>query len=144
MKSAAGYRGGAPIGGGWGTARVPQFKKETTPMELKYKDDGLLPAVIQDAATSQVLMVGYMNAEAVRRTRESGVVWFYSRSRQAMWQKGETSGNVLRVREIWTDCDADVLLVKAEPAGPTCHTGEASCFFDRIETQAGEPATPAV
>jgi len=113
-------------------------------MELNYKDDGLLPAVIQDAAGGQVLMVGYMNAEAVRRTRESGVVWFYSRSRQAMWQKGETSGNVLRVREIWTDCDADVLLVKAEPAGPTCHTGETSCFFNRVETAVAAPATRAV
>lgn len=104
-------------------------------MELHYKDDGLLPAVIQDAGTGRVLMVGYMNAEAVRRTRESGVVWFYSRSRQSMWQKGETSGNVLRVRELWTDCDQDVVLVKADPAGPTCHTGEESCFFNRIETE---------
>jgi phosphoribosyl-AMP cyclohydrolase len=105
-------------------------------MELKFKDGGLLPAVVQDAATGQVLMVGYMNEEAVRRTCESGVVWFYSRSRQAMWQKGETSGNVLRVRGLWTDCDQDVVLVKADPAGPTCHTGEQSCFFTRIDTAA--------
>jgi phosphoribosyl-ATP pyrophosphohydrolase/phosphoribosyl-AMP cyclohydrolase len=104
--------------------------------DFVFKDDGLLPAVVQDAHTGEVLMVGYMNAEAVRRTRESGVVWFYSRSRQAMWQKGETSGNVLRVREMWTDCDRDTVLVKAEPAGPTCHTGEQSCFFNRIETAA--------
>jgi phosphoribosyl-AMP cyclohydrolase len=103
---------------------------------LIFKDDGLLPAVVQDAHSGEVLMVGYMNEEAVRRTRESGVVWFYSRSRQAMWQKGETSGNVLRVRELWTDCDRDTVLVKAEPAGPTCHTGEQSCFFNRIETAA--------
>jgi phosphoribosyl-AMP cyclohydrolase len=102
-------------------------------MELNFKDGGLLPAVVQDAMTGDVLMVGYMNDEAVRRTRASGVVWFYSRSRQALWQKGETSGHVLRVREIWTDCDQDVLLVKAEPAGPTCHTGERSCFFTRID-----------
>lgn len=102
-------------------------------MELNFKDGGLLPAVVQDAATGDVLMVGYMNDEAVRRTRTSGVVWFYSRSRRALWQKGETSGHVLRVREIWTDCDQDVLLVKAEPAGPTCHTGERSCFFNRID-----------
>jgi phosphoribosyl-AMP cyclohydrolase len=111
-------------------------------MELNYKENGLLPAVIQDAATGDVLMVGYMNEEAVRRTRESGVVWFYSRSRQAMWQKGETSGNVLRVREMWTDCDQDVVLVKAAPAGPTCHTGEQSCFFNRIETAAGDAVQP--
>jgi len=102
-------------------------------MELNFKDDGLLPAVIQDATTGEVLMVGYMNDEAVRRTRESGVVWFYSRSRQAMWQKGETSGNVLRVRGIWTDCDQDTLLVKADPAGPTCPTGERSCFFTALD-----------
>jgi phosphoribosyl-AMP cyclohydrolase len=107
-------------------------------MKLNYKDNGLLPAVIQDAGTGEVLMVGYMNDEAVRRTRESGIVWFYSRSRQSMWQKGETSGNVLRVRELWTDCDQDVVLVKAEPAGPTCHTGEQSCFFNRIETVTAE------
>ena len=88
-----------------------------------------MPAVIQDAATGDVLMVGYMNEEAVRRTRQSGVVWFYSRSRQAMWQKGETSGNVLRVREMWTDCEQDTVLVKADPAGPAGHTGERSCFF---------------
>ena len=103
-------------------------------MELNFKDNGLLPAVIQDATTGDVLMVGYMNEEAVRRTRESGVVWFYSRSRQAMWQKGETSGNVLRVRGIWTDCDQDTVLVKADPVGPTCHTGERSCFFNPLET----------
>jgi phosphoribosyl-AMP cyclohydrolase len=113
-------------------------------MDLNYKENGLLPAVIQDAATGDVLMVGYMNEEAVRRTRESGVVWFYSRSRQAMWQKGETSGNVLRVREMWTDCDQDVVLVKAEPAGPTCHTGEQSCFFTQIETAAGDIVQPRV
>lgn len=109
-------------------------------MELNYKDNGLLPAVIQDADTGEVLMVGYMNEEAVRRTRESGVVWFYSRGRQAMWQKGETSGNVLRVRGIWTDCDQDTVLVKADPVGPTCHTGERSCFFNPLKT-AVETAT---
>ncbi len=109
-------------------------------VELNYKDDGLLPAVIQDATTGEILMVGYMNEEAVRRTRESGVVWFYSRSRQAMWQKGETSGNVLRVRAMWPDCDQDTVLVKAEPAGPTCHTGEQSCFFNPIEVVAHSAA----
>jgi phosphoribosyl-AMP cyclohydrolase len=105
-------------------------------MDLNFKDGGLLPAVVQDAATGEVLMVGYMNEEAVRRTRESGVVWFYSRSRQSMWQKGETSGNVLRVRELWTDCDQDTVLVKADPVGPTCHTGERSCFFTPIPAAA--------
>jgi phosphoribosyl-AMP cyclohydrolase len=99
-------------------------------MELNFKDGGLLPAVVQDAGSGQVLMVGYMNPEAVQRTRESGLVWFYSRSRAALWQKGETSGNVLRVRELW------VVLVKADPAGPTCHTGEQSCFFTPLELAA--------
>jgi phosphoribosyl-AMP cyclohydrolase len=109
-------------------------------MDLNFKDGGLLPAVVQDAATGEVLMVGYMNEEAVRRTRESGVVWFYSRSRQSMWQKGETSGNVLRVRELWTDCDQDTVLVKADPVGPTCHTGERSCFFTPIPAAAARPS----
>jgi phosphoribosyl-AMP cyclohydrolase len=117
----------------------PIMTDATNDTDLVFKDDGLLPAVIQDAGTGDVLMVGYMNAEAVRRTRESGRVWFYSRSRQSMWQKGETSGNVLRVRGLWTDCDRDVVLVKAEPAGPTCHTGEQSCFFNPIETVASAP-----
>ncbi len=101
-------------------------------MELNFKDNGLLPAVIQDATTGDVLMVGYMNEEAVRRTRESGVVWFYSRSRQAMWQKGETSGNVLDLVSLSADCDGDAVLVRAKPVGPTCHTGEESCFFRAI------------
>jgi phosphoribosyl-AMP cyclohydrolase len=105
-------------------------------MELNFKEGGLLPAVVQDATSGQVLMVGYMNPEAVERTRESGLVWFYSRSRAALWQKGETSGNVLRVRELWTDCDQDVVLVKADPAGPTCHTGEVSCFFTPLDVAA--------
>jgi phosphoribosyl-AMP cyclohydrolase len=113
---------------------------ETIDVTLDYKESGLLPAVIQDAASGEVLMVGYMNEDSVRRTRESGVVWFYSRSRGAMWQKGESSGNVLRVREIWTDCDRDAVLVKAEPAGPTCHTGERSCFFEPIPVAEGAQA----
>lgn len=109
-------------------------------MDLQFKDNGLLPAVIQDAETSEVLMVGYMDPEAVARTRHDGTVWFWSRSRQEYWHKGDTSGNFLYVREIWTDCDADVVLVRVTPAGPTCHTGARSCFFSRMETQVGAPA----
>ena len=90
---------------------------------------GLVPAVIQDYATGRVLMLGFMNEEAFRRTVETGFATFYSRSRSKLWLKGETSGHRLVVKEISTDCDSDALLVKAEPAGPTCHTGERSCFF---------------
>lgn len=98
-------------------------------MELAFKEDGLIPAIIQDDATGEVLMLGYMNEESLRRTVTSGQVWFWSRSRGELWHKGATSGNVLHVRAIRTDCDADAILVRAEPAGPTCHTGERSCFF---------------
>lgn len=101
--------------------------------------DGLLPAVVQDAATRQVLMVGYMNAEALELTRQSGQVTFFSRSRQRLWTKGEISGNSLRVQEIFGDCDADALLILALPAGPTCHTGAVSCFAP-LEPQPPPPA----
>ena len=92
------------------------------------KMDGLLPAAVQDAATGQVLMLGYMNRVALAATLSSGKVTFYSRSKQRLWQKGETSGNVLRLVSIAPDCDNDALLVRADPAGPTCHTGATSCF----------------
>ena len=102
---------------------------------LQFKDNGLIPAVVQDATTGDVLMLAYMNAESLRRTLESGQVWFYSRSRQELWHKGATSGNVMAVREIWQDCDDDALLLKVEPAGPACHTGERSCFFRRLQRE---------
>ena len=88
----------------------------------------LRAAIVQDARTDRVLMLGWMNEEAERRTRESGEVWFWSRSRERLWRKGETSGNTLAVEELRDDCDGDALLVRAVPAGPTCHTGAASCF----------------
>lgn len=100
---------------------------------LKYDQRGLIPAVIQDADTGEVLMLGYMNQESLRRTRESGQVWFYSRSRQELWHKGATSGHYLNVSSIWKDCDEDTLLIKAKPAGPVCHTGRQSCFFAQVE-----------
>jgi phosphoribosyl-ATP pyrophosphohydrolase/phosphoribosyl-AMP cyclohydrolase len=96
---------------------------------LKTDDRGLIPAIVQDAITGRVLMLGWMNAEALERTQTTREVWFYSRSRSQLWHKGETSGNVLRVAEVRTDCDADAILVRAIPAGPTCHTGQESCFF---------------
>jgi phosphoribosyl-ATP pyrophosphohydrolase/phosphoribosyl-AMP cyclohydrolase len=92
------------------------------------KMDGLLPAVVQDRATGQLLMLGYMNREALATTLESGFVTFFSRSKQRLWRKGETSGNVLRLRAVHEDCDGDALLVLADPEGPTCHLGTVSCF----------------
>ena len=99
---------------------------------LKFDDRGLIPAVLQDVATGQILMVAWMNAESLRLTQETGEAHFWSRSRQELWHKGATSGNVQRVREIWVDCDADTLVVKVEPTGPACHTGEQSCFYRKI------------
>ena len=101
--------------------------------ELKKGADGLIPAVIQNYKTMDILMVGYMNEESFNKTLEENVVCFFSRSRQKLWKKGENSGNVLTVKEIYLDCDKDTILVKADPAGPVCHTGEYSCFFNKIE-----------
>ena len=103
------------------------------PEELKFGDSGLVAAVAQHHQSGQVLMLGYANREAIERTLRSGVAWFYSRSRQAMWQKGETSGNILSVKAIRVDCDGDALIYLCEPAGPTCHTGASSCFFKRLD-----------
>jgi len=99
---------------------------------LKFNDKGLIPAIVQDADTGDVLMLGYMNEESIRRTLESNEVWFFSRSRQELWHKGATSGNKLLVRELWRDCDNDTILVKAHPTGPTCHTGNKTCFFTEL------------
>lgn len=98
-------------------------------MKVKFDDKGLVPAVIQDATTREVLMLGYMNEESLRRTLETRQAWFWSRSRQELWHKGATSGNFLNVREVRIDCDQDAVLVLADPVGPTCHTGERSCFY---------------
>ncbi len=92
------------------------------------KGGGLVPAIVQDADTLQVLMLGYMNAEAIAKTQETGLVTFFSRSRETLWTKGETSGNTLALVDMTIDCDQDTFLVKARPAGPTCHTGTVSCF----------------
>ncbi|MBI5292875.1 MAG: phosphoribosyl-AMP cyclohydrolase [Chloroflexi bacterium] len=102
-------------------------------MEYKFDDRGLLTAVVQDAAGGEVLMVAWMNAEALRLTRESGEAWFFSRSRNELWHKGATSGNVMRVRELWADCDADTVLLKVDAVGPACHTGARSCFYRKVE-----------
>jgi phosphoribosyl-ATP pyrophosphohydrolase/phosphoribosyl-AMP cyclohydrolase len=100
--------------------------------ELSWNDDGLIPAIIQDISTQQVLMLGWMNAEALRLTMTSGYVTFWSRSRQELWRKGETSGNVMLTSAVYYDCDADALLVQAAPNGPACHTGNTSCFYRQL------------
>jgi phosphoribosyl-ATP pyrophosphohydrolase/phosphoribosyl-AMP cyclohydrolase len=96
---------------------------------LKWDAQGLIPAVVQDARTGQVLMLAYMNADSLRRTLEEGETVFWSRSRTELWHKGATSGNTQTVREIRVDCDGDTLLILVDPAGPACHTGEVSCFY---------------
>jgi len=104
----------------------------TSSSTVQFDQQGLIPAVLQDAHSGQVLMVAWMNQEALRLTQETGQAHFWSRSRQELWRKGATSGNVMAVREIWLDCDGDTLLLKVEPAGPACHTGQSSCFFRRL------------
>ncbi len=105
----------------------------TKPEEVAFDDRGLVPAIVQDAATGAVLMLAYMDREALEATLRTREVHFHSRSRGKLWKKGETSGNVLHLVDITADCDADALLVKAHPAGPTCHTGDATCFGPVIE-----------
>jgi phosphoribosyl-AMP cyclohydrolase len=97
--------------------------------KLRFDTQGLITTVVQDASSREVLMVAWMNAESLRQTQKLGEAVFWSRSRNEIWHKGATSGNVMRVREIRVDCDADTLLLLVEPAGPACHTGEVSCFF---------------
>jgi len=120
--------------------------------ELKWDERGLLPAVVQDVNTGAVLMLAWMNAEALEQTRATGFAHFYSRSRKSQWKKGETSGNVLHVEELRFDCDSDAILIAATPTGPTCHTGTTSCFFSRMDddrsvsdaqTDDGPPGVPA-
>lgn len=112
--------------------------------EIMWNAQGLVPAIIQDANTHQVLMLAYMNETSLQRTLETGETWFWSRSRGELWHKGATSGNRQRVVEVRYDCDADTLLVRVEPAGPACHTGQQSCFYRRLlegsaEIEVGAP-----
>lgn len=99
--------------------------------DFKKYSDGLVPAIVQDFQTQKVLMLGFMNEEAFRKTEESGKVTFYSRSKQRLWTKGEESGNFLNVKQVLLDCDQDTLLIKAEPMGPTCHTGADTCWSEK-------------
>jgi len=102
--------------------------------EIKFDANGLVPAIVQDADTNEVLMLAYMNKESLRLTLEKGETYFWSRSRHELWHKGATSGNVQRVVEVWVDWDADTLLIRVLPAGPACHTGNQTCF-DRTITK---------
>jgi len=111
----------------------PHLRSKPSELQLDFeKLDGLLPAVVQDHHTKEVLMVGFMNREAWEKTLRTGLVTFWSRTRQTLWTKGETSGNHLRVVRLWTDCDRDTVLAEVEPKGPTCHTGARSCFYEEI------------
>ena len=111
---------------------------------MQFNEQGLIPAIVQHARSGEVLMLGYMNEEALERTRATGLVTFWSRSRREIWQKGATSGNTLRLVDLREDCDGDTLLVLAEPAGPTCHTGARSCFLPApVEGAASRTPAPA-
>ena len=104
-------------------------------MPLKRNENGLIPTIAQHHETGQVLMLAYMSAESLAHTLQDGDAWFYSRSRQALWHKGEESGNFLRVKSMHVDCDGDTLLLKVDPVGPACHTGAVSCFFTDLDAE---------
>ena len=108
--------------------------------ELKWGSSGLIPAVVQDASSGEVLTVAYVSRESLARMRDLGETVFYSRSRQCLWHKGESSGNTQKVVSIATDCDQDSIVIRVQPKGPACHTGARSCFFEGLE---GFPASPA-
>ncbi|HRR92097.1 MAG TPA: phosphoribosyl-AMP cyclohydrolase, partial [bacterium] len=106
---------------------------------VKFDREGLIPAIIQEASSGKVLMLGYMNEESLKKTVETGTTWFWSRERQKLWNKGETSGNIQKVKEIRLDCDGDALLILVAQTGVACHTGNLSCFFQNFYTK--EPAS---
>ena len=112
-----------------------EMREEGAVFAPKFDDSGLLTAVVLDSETKEVLVVAFMNSEALAKTQDSGNVTFWSRSRQQLWMKGETSGNVLKVQDILVDCDQDALVIYAVPAGPTCHTGRTSCFYRKLEVE---------
>src|SRR5215211_3374851 len=103
--------------------------------EIKYDSSGLVPAIVQDSVTHEVLMLAHMSAESLQLTVETGETWFWSRSRQELWHKGATSGNVQHVVEVRVDCDADTLLIRVQPAGPACHTGNRTCFYRELHPE---------
>jgi phosphoribosyl-AMP cyclohydrolase len=105
--------------------------------EIKFDEKGLVPAIVQDVKTGEVLMMAYMNEESLKVTLETGFATFWSRSRKTLWKKGETSGNLQKVEEVYYDCDGDTLLIKVTPEGPACHTGERTCFYRKIGLKKG-------
>jgi phosphoribosyl-ATP pyrophosphohydrolase/phosphoribosyl-AMP cyclohydrolase len=110
-------------------------------VDINFGESGLVPCIVQDASTGAVLTLAYMNADALAKTQETGETWFWSRSRDELWHKGETSGNIQKVRELRYDCDEDAILALVDPAGPACHTGETTCFyrgFEGVNTQSFE------
>jgi len=108
-------------------------------LEQLFQKSDLIPVIIQDVDTREVLMLGFTNREAVELTLKTGTAWFWSRSRQKLWNKGESSGHFLNVKRVMTDCDTDTLLYFCKPVGPTCHTGARSCFFNEIELEGDQP-----
>ena len=102
---------------------------------LKFDARGLIPAIVQDAESGEILMLAYMNAESLNLTQETGETHFWSRSRQELWHKGATSGNIQKVVDLRVDCDTDTLLVRVDPAGPACHTGNQTCFYRKIDEE---------
>jgi phosphoribosyl-AMP cyclohydrolase len=122
------------------TCLSPEDREQGTIFAPKFDSAGLLTAVVVDHGSAEVLVVAHMNAEALEATLTSGKVHFWSRSRGKLWMKGETSGHVLVVEEIRVDCDQDALVIRATPAGPTCHTGARSCFYRQIDLREGGPA----
>ncbi|KDR95107.1 phosphoribosyl-ATP pyrophosphatase /phosphoribosyl-AMP cyclohydrolase [Peptoclostridium litorale DSM 5388] len=115
-----------------GSAKDVAYEMDKIIDEIKFDEKGLVPAIVQDCKSGEVLMLAYMNRESFKKTVDTGQTWFYSRSRQELWNKGATSGNVQSVKDMYYDCDADSILVKVEPKGPACHTGENSCFFNQV------------
>jgi phosphoribosyl-AMP cyclohydrolase / phosphoribosyl-ATP pyrophosphohydrolase len=111
---------------------------KTGNLNLRFDERGLIPAIVQDFETKEVLTLAYMNEESLKRTLEEGETWFWSRSRSRLWHKGETSGNTQRVVELMADCDADALIVMVEPSGPACHTGASSCFGRQLQEKVAE------
>ena len=123
----------SPLAAGLTAGRMDQDRETGDALDPKYDAAGLVTAVASDAATGELLMVAHMNAEALAATLATGEAQFWSRSRARLWRKGETSGHILRVREVRIDCDQDALWLKVDPAGPACHTGARSCFYRRVE-----------
>lgn len=120
------------VGAGSTPAHGVDLRANFDPATLTFDDRGLIPCVVQQHDTGEVLMVAWMSSESIRLTLETGTTWFWSRSRQELWNKGATSGNMQQVKELWADCDKDTLLVKVDSPGPACHTGHRSCFFNRV------------